>query len=85
MKGKIDILENDIASLKVKSKSLLNDVSKFTFKKKSFDIRKHRSVNMHRKIILYENGFVRAKNDKKYKIVIKKVKNGRWNPKIKNK
>ena len=40
---------------------------------------------MHRKIISYENGFVRAKNDEKYEFVIKKVENGRWNPKVKNK
>ena len=60
-----------------KSENLLNDVSKLTHKRKTFDKRKHRSENVPRKIIPYENGFVRAKNNKKYEFVIKKVENGR--------
>ena len=40
---------------------------------------------MYRKIIPYENGFDRAKNNGKYEFVIKKVENERWNPKVKNK
>ena len=69
MKGKIDILENIIASLKIKSKSLLNNVSKFSIKRKTLDVR-HESV--HKNVIPCENGFVSAKNNKKYEFVIKK-------------
>ena len=77
MKGRIDVLENDIASIKVKGESWLNDVSEFTLKKKSFDVRKHRSKIVHRKIIPYENGFVRGKDNDKFEFIIKKVENVR--------
>ena len=84
MKCKIDVLENDIASLKVKSESLFNYVSKITIKRKSLDVRKYNIGNMHRNAIPYENGFIRVKNNEKYEFVIKKEERGKWIPKLRN-
>ena len=84
MKCKIDVLENDIVSLKIKSESLLNEASKFTTKRKTLDVKKYIIENVHKKVIPYENGLVRVENNDKYEFVIKKVENGKWIPKIKN-
>ena len=70
--------------MKIKSESLFNNVSKLKIKKKTLNVRKYRSEHVHKNVILYENGFMRAKNDENYEFFIKKVENDRWIPKDKN-
>ena len=72
IKDKIDVLKNDIISLKIKSKNLLNDVNKFTIKKKTLDVSKYRIGNMHKKDIPYKNGFVRAISNENMNLSLRK-------------
>ena len=76
MKCKIDVLENDIASLKVKSERLFNDIVSYN-QRRSLDIRKYKIGNVHRNTISYENDFIIVKNNEKYEFVIKTEERGK--------
>ena len=84
MKGRIDVLENNFASLKFKSENLLNDVNMLTHKRKTLDVRKYKSKSVHKNAIPYENGFIRPKNNENYEFVIKNEEKDKWISKMRN-